>query len=125
MDDERRQHGAGRLHRRLELGVPATVVAPDHAPRAKLEAIARLGGHVIAVPFDTWWQTMESGAYPGVGGLFVHPVLDERVMAGNGVIGLELVEQLGEVDAVLVPVGWRRPRVGDRQRSPCRFSRNA
>jgi threonine dehydratase len=88
-----------------ELGVPATVVAPGHAPRAKLDAIERLGGRVIAVPFDTWWQTMESGAYPGLDGFFVHPVLDERVMAGNGVIGLELVEQLGELDAVLVPWG--------------------
>ena len=48
---------------------------------------------------------MEAGAYPGLGGLFVHPVLDERVMAGNGVIGLELVEQLDAIDAVLVPWG--------------------
>jgi threonine dehydratase len=87
------------------LGVPATVVAPDHAPRAKLDAIERLGGRVVAVPFDTWWETMETGASPGVTGLFVHPVLDERVMAGNGVIGLELAEQLGELDAVLVPWG--------------------
>ena len=87
------------------LGVPATVVAPDHAPRAKLDAIERLGGRVVTVPFDTWWETMETGAYPGVTGLFVHPVLDERVMAGNGVIGLELAEQLGELDAVLVPWG--------------------
>jgi threonine dehydratase len=88
-----------------ELGVPATVVAPDHAPRAKLDAIARLGGEVILVPFDTWWETMESGAYPGLEGLFVHPVLDERVMAGNGVIGLELAEHLEGIDTVLVPWG--------------------
>jgi threonine dehydratase len=88
-----------------ELGVTATVVAPDHAPRAKLDAIERLGGRVILVPFDTWWTTMEEGAYEGLDGFFVHPVLDERVMAGNGVIGLELVEQLDGVDAVLVPWG--------------------
>ena len=88
-----------------ELGVPAAVVAPDHAPRAKLDAIERLGGRVISVPFDTWWETMESGAYPGLEGLFVHPVLDERVMAGNGVIGLELAEQLEGFDTVLVPWG--------------------
>ena len=88
-----------------ELGVPATVVAPDHAPRGKLEAIARLGGEVILVPFDTWWETMERGSYPGLEGLFVHPVLDERVMAGNGVIGLELAERLDGIDTVLVPWG--------------------
>jgi len=88
-----------------ELGVPSTVVAPDHAPRAKLDAIARLGGEVILVPFDTWWETMESGSYPGLDGMFVHPVLDERVMAGNGVIGLELAERLQDIDTVLVPWG--------------------
>ena len=88
-----------------ELGVPATVVAPDHAPRAKLDAIARLGGEVILVPFDTWWETMVRGSYPGLDGLFVHPVLDERVMAGNGVIGLELAERLDGIDTVLVPWG--------------------
>jgi threonine dehydratase len=88
-----------------ELGVPATVVAPDHAPRAKLDAVERLGGRVIAVPFETWWETMEAASYPGLDGLFVHPVLDERVMAGNGVIGLELAEQLDAIDAVLVAWG--------------------
>jgi threonine dehydratase len=88
-----------------QLGVPATVVAPDHAPRAKLDAIERLGGRVILVPFETWWETMEQGRYPGLAGLFVHPVLDERVMAGNGVIGLELAERLESIDTVLVPWG--------------------
>ena len=88
-----------------QLGVPATVIAPDHAPRAKLDAIARLGGRVLLVPFETWWESMETGAYPGVEGLFVHPVLDERVIAGNGAIGLELAERLGDIDTVLVPWG--------------------
>jgi threonine dehydratase len=88
-----------------ELGVPASVVAPDHAPRAKLDAIARLGGEVILVPFETWWETMESGSYPGLDGMFVHPVLDERVMAGNAVIGLELAERLDDIETVLVPWG--------------------
>ena len=87
------------------LGVPATIVAPDHAPRAKIDAIERLGGRVILVPFDRWWQAMEEGAYPGVEGLFVHPVMDEKVMAGNGTIGCELVEQLDGFDTVLIPWG--------------------
>jgi threonine dehydratase len=88
-----------------ELGVPATIVAPDHAPRAKIDAIERLGGEVILVPFDRWWQAMEEGTYPGVEGLFVHPVMDEKVMAGNATIGCELVEQLDAIDTVLVPWG--------------------
>jgi threonine dehydratase len=88
-----------------DIGVPATIVVPEHAPRAKLDAIDRLGGRVIAVPYEEWWAAMEAGSYPGVDGLFVHPVMDDRVMAGNGTIGLELVEQLDAIDAVLVPWG--------------------
>jgi threonine dehydratase len=88
-----------------ELGVPAAVVAPDHAPRAKLEAIDRLGARVELVPFETWWETMEEGSFPGLDGLFVHPVLDEDVMAGNGTIGLEIAEDLENVQTVLVPWG--------------------
>ena len=88
-----------------EEGVPATIVAPEHAPQTKLDAIARLGGTVIKVPFERWWQAMEEGSYPGVDGFFVHPVLDDAVMAGNGTIGLELVEQLDDIETVLVPWG--------------------
>ena len=88
-----------------ELGVPATIVAPEQAPRAKLEAIARLGGEVVKVPYERWWEVMVAGSYDGADGLFVHPVQDEHVMAGNGTIGLELAEQLADVDAVLVPWG--------------------
>ena len=88
-----------------EEGVPATIIAPEHAPQTKLDAIERLGGRVIKVPFERWWQAMEEGAYPGVEGYFVHPVMDEAVMAGNGTIGLELVEELDEIDTVLVPWG--------------------
>jgi threonine dehydratase len=88
-----------------EEGVTATIIAPNHAPQTKLDAIARLGGTVIKVPFDRWWQSMEEGAYPGVEGLFVHPVLDDAVMAGNGTIGLELAEDLDAIDTVLVPWG--------------------
>jgi threonine dehydratase len=86
-------------------GVPATIVVPDHAPAAKLDAIARLGGHVIKVPYDEWWQVLVTGHYEGAAGMFIHPVADDRVMAGNGTIGLELLDQLADFDAVVVPYG--------------------
>ncbi len=86
-------------------GVPATIVVPEHAPQTKLDAIARLGGTAIKVPYEEWWQVLVTGRYEGADGLFVHPVDNQRVMAGNGTIGLELLEQLPDFDTVVVPYG--------------------
>jgi len=49
----------------LRLGIPCTVIVPDHAPETKLVAIARLGGTVVKVPFERWWQTLVERSYPG------------------------------------------------------------
>jgi threonine dehydratase len=87
------------------LGIPCTVVAPDHAPEAKVRAVERLGGRVLKVPFDEWWQAFVDRGRPGLEGAFVHAFDDERVMAGNGTIALELLEDLPDVDTVLVPWG--------------------
>ena len=87
------------------LGVSCTVVVPEHAPRAKLDAIERLGGRIIKVPFDAWWNVLVEHRYPGLEGLFIHPVSDPAVIAGNATIGLEILEALPDVDAVLVPYG--------------------
>ncbi len=86
-------------------GVPATIVVPDHAPQAKIDAIERYGGTVVKVAYDAWWNVLVTGRYDGAGGLFVHPVDDDRVLAGNGTIGLELLEQLPDFDTVVVPYG--------------------
>jgi threonine dehydratase len=95
--------GVGWIAR--ELGVPATIVVPENAPETKLTAVERLGGRVMRVPYADWWRTIEESRVPGVEGLFVHPVEDERVMAGNGTIALEILEDLPEPDAVIVPYG--------------------
>jgi threonine dehydratase len=87
------------------LGIQCTVIVPDHAPETKLAAITRLGGKFIKVPFDEWWQVLVTRQYPGVEGVFVHPVSDSTVMAGNGTIGLEILEDLPDVDTILVPYG--------------------
>jgi threonine dehydratase len=88
-----------------ELGVPATIVVPDHAPDAKVAAIERLGGRVLKVPYDAWWNIIVTGHLDGQDGLFVHPVQDPAVMAGNGTIGLEILEDLPDPDAVVIPYG--------------------
>jgi threonine dehydratase len=85
--------------------VPATIVVPEHAPETKLAAIARLGGQVVKVPFERWWQAIEEHRFEGLEGLFVHPVENDHVMAGNGTIGLEILEDLPEADAVVIPWG--------------------
>jgi threonine dehydratase len=89
----------------LELGVPCTVIAPDHAPDTKIDAIERLGGRVIKIPFAEWWTVIEESRYEGVDGLFLHPVENEDVMAGNGTIGLEILEDLPDPSTILVPWG--------------------
>jgi len=87
------------------LGIPCTVVVPDHAPETKLNAIRRLGGSIIKVPFDEWWQVLLTRKFEGCKGLFIHPVSDPAVIAGNGTIGLEILEDLPDVDTVLIPYG--------------------
>ena len=87
------------------LGIPCTVVVPDHAPRAKLDAVERLGAKIVSVPVDRWWQVLAEHGYPGIEGLFIHPVADRAVVAGNGTIGLEISEDLPDADTVLVPWG--------------------
>jgi threonine dehydratase len=88
-----------------ERGIPCTVIAPETAPATKLQAIARLGGHVIRVPFERWWQTFQDRTYPGVDATFIHAFDDLNVMAGNGTIGLEILEDLPDVDAIVIPWG--------------------
>ncbi len=87
------------------LGVPCRVVVPDHAPRAKLDPVERLGAEVIQVPFDDWWQVIVDHHYPGLDGVFIHPVVNRDVIAGNGTIGLEILEDLPDVDAIVIPFG--------------------
>ena len=95
-----------------ELGLPATIAVPDHAPQAKLDAIERLGGRVVKLPYDDWWQAIVTSRVDGVEGLFVHPVQDEAVMAGNGTIGLEIIDDLPDPDAVVIPYGGGGLTVG-------------
>jgi threonine dehydratase len=95
-----------------ELGLPATIAVPEHAPQTKLDAIERLGGRILKVPYDDWWQAIVTSRIDGEEGLFVHPVADEGVMAGNATIGLEILEDLPDLDTVVIPVGGGGLAVG-------------
>jgi threonine dehydratase len=87
-------------------GIRCSVVVPVGAPHTKLEAIERLGAEIVALPFAEWWDVLATHRYgPLEPARFIHPVSDVDVMAGNGTIGLEIVEDMPDVDAVLVPFG--------------------
>ncbi len=87
------------------LGIPATIVAPDTAPATKIAAVQRLGGRVIQAPFADWWRTFETHTYPGIDATFIHAFDDLDVMAGNGTIALELMEDQPDLEAVVIPWG--------------------
>jgi threonine dehydratase len=95
----------GVAWRARELGIRCTVIAPASAPETKVKAIERLGGHIIRVTFDEWWKAFEQRAFPGMEGTFIHAFDDLNVMAGNGTIALEILEDLPDVDAVIIPWG--------------------
>ncbi len=95
----------GVAWRARELGVPCTVIAPDTAPQTKLEAIRRLGGRVVLVTFEEWWRAFEQRSHPGIEGTFIHAFDDPHVMAGNGTIALEILEDLPDIDAIVIPWG--------------------
>ncbi len=90
----------------LRHGAKCTVVVPDNAPQTKLDGIKRLGAGLVVLPYDEWWNILATHRYaPLEPARFVHPVSDTAVMAGNGTIGLEILEDLPDVDTVLVPFG--------------------
>ncbi len=87
------------------LGIPCSVIVPEGAPKTKVAATERLGATVLKAPYEEWWQVIVDGHYPGLDGTFVHPVADRDVVAGHGTIGLEILEDLPNVDSVIVPFG--------------------
>ncbi len=88
-----------------ERGVRCTVIVPDVAPVNKIQAIQRLGGHVLRVTFDEWWKAFQDRSYPGLEGEFIHAFDDPRVMEGNGTIAHEILDDLPDPDAVVIPWG--------------------
>ncbi len=89
-----------------ELGIECTTIVPDNAPSTKLEAIKRFGAKIIQVSFDEVWQVVVNHEYPPLrDSVFIHPFADASMIAGNGTIGLEIMQDLPHVDSVLVPFG--------------------
>ena len=88
-----------------ERDVSCSVVVPETAPEAKLSAIRRLGASIVTVSLEEFFEILSSRHKEGMRGTFVHAFSDERMMAGNGTIALEILEDLPQADAIVVPYG--------------------
>lgn len=86
-------------------GVPCQVLVMDTAPMAKLDAIRRLGAEIVQATYDQCWQALGDRAHPAMRGAFVHPFEDDAFIAGNASAGLEILEDLPDVDAVVAAFG--------------------
>jgi threonine dehydratase len=86
-------------------GVPCSVMVMDTAPETKLRAIEKLGATIVKASYDECWKTVESHASPRMHGHFVHPFDDDDFIAGNATAGLEILEDLPDVDAVVAALG--------------------
>lgn len=88
-----------------KLGVPMAAYMYAGAPQTKIDGVRRLGGNVRFISMETWWQYIIGADRPDFPELLINPVTDQAVLAGNGSIGMEIIEDLPEVDVVLTPYG--------------------
>ncbi|HEY2149369.1 MAG TPA: pyridoxal-phosphate dependent enzyme [Vicinamibacterales bacterium] len=88
-----------------KVGARCSVMVMDTAPDAKIRAIERLGASIVRVTYDECWKTVETHASDRMSGYFVHPFDDDRFIAGNATAGLEILEDLPDVSAIVAPLG--------------------
>jgi threonine dehydratase len=87
------------------VGVPCSVMVMDTAPVTKIRAIERLGASIVRAPYDECWRTVIEHHSDRMRGYLVHPFDDDRFIAGNATIGLEILEDLPDVEAIVAPLG--------------------
>ena len=97
--------GQGVAYAARQAGIPCTVVVIETAPETKVERMRALGARLVKAPFDACWTAMEERAFPGIEGTFIHPFDDDDFIAGNATMGLEIVEDLPEVETVIAAIG--------------------
>jgi threonine dehydratase len=95
--------GVAWMARRL--GIAATAVVPANAPNAKLEKLRRLGARIDMRSAAEWWRAIETGTLAGQEGVYIDAVRDPASLAGDATIGLEILAQLPDIGAILIPFG--------------------
>lgn len=86
-------------------GVPTRSVMPDSAPKTKIQAVKNYGGEPILVPMTELFRFLKEHQWEQEPYAFIHPWTNRNVMIGHGTIGLEIIDDLPDVDTVFVPVG--------------------
>jgi threonine dehydratase len=86
-------------------GVPCKILMIQEAPQAKFDAVRRLGGEVVKASYDQCWQALADRTHPAMTGTFIHPFQDDTFIAGNASAGLEIIEDLPDVDCVVAGFG--------------------
>jgi threonine dehydratase len=97
--------GQGVAYAARRAGVPCTVVAIETAPASKIARMKALGATLVPVPYAVAWTALQERAYPGVEGTFIHPFDDDDFITGHATLGLEIVEDVPNVSAVIAAVG--------------------
>src|SRR5262249_28810086 len=97
--------GQGVAYAARQAGVPCTVVSIETAPASKIERMRALGARLVPVSYDVAWKTLEERAFPGVEGTFIHPFDDYNFIAGHATMGLEILEDEPNTDAVIAAIG--------------------
>ena len=115
LPEQQRRHGvwtvsAGNAAQGVALaarkvGVPCQVLVIDAAPAAKLDAARRLGAELVKASYDDCWKALADRSHPAMTGAFVHPFEDDDFIAGNASVGLEILEDLPDVDAIVAGFG--------------------
>jgi len=88
-----------------QAGVACRVLVIETAPAAKLDAIRRLGADIVPASYDDCWKALGERSHPAMTGAFVHPFEDDAFIAGNATAGIEILEDLPDVDAVVAAFG--------------------
>jgi len=88
-----------------KVGVPCKVLVMETAPATKLDAIRRLGAEIVTATYDECWKALGERRHPAMAGAFVHPFEDDEFIAGNASIGLEILEDFPDVEAVVAGFG--------------------
>ncbi|MBT7953081.1 MAG: pyridoxal-phosphate dependent enzyme [Gammaproteobacteria bacterium] len=97
--------GIGLAWMAEKLGLEARVYAPESGPQGKLSTMREFGAHVEIMGDDDWWQIIQNSGHPDDAGFYVDAVRSPAALAGNATMGLEIIEQLPDVDSIIVPFG--------------------